>query len=464
VINVKTAFGAVGDGVADDYDALVAAADYASENAGTTLVFPAGTYKANRYIFPGTTNNHIIYHDVSDIHLVGCGATVAVKGDIVRTSSAVRSIVPFYFESVTNFSMRGFTLQGNVQQMTRSAGVTEAFSHGIATSNCQDYSISDVTVSGFSADGIYLGGGAPTNGLGQYQADRNVFIHNVVATANARQGLTINQARNVFVSDSTFSDQGRVGAYGGHAPQAGVDIEPNRTGSLVDVQTGEIEFLNSSFLHNLGSQFIASERESVDSVLLSGANIASSSDSSPHSVILAVPDGVILDSEIDTGAGAIRGNWGSSTAPADFLMRDTHVTTSGRGLLVTGSNIHATIENCVFTGQQTSSGFYMPYLQGAPNTTFVGNTVFMPKAAYLPYHPDVIARTASLVQGVALAARNTFQSDFVPGQPIGPNGELSKPTAYLRVSYDASPIVAEDNFPNFIGYRACSTCTTPHSQ
>jgi hypothetical protein len=468
VIDVKTAFGAVGDGVSDDYGALVAAANYASANAGTTLVFPAGTYKADRYI-GGTTNvgTHIRYHDVSDIHLVGCGATVAVKGDIARTSSAVRSIVPFYFESVSNFSMRGFTLQGNVQQMTRSAGVTEAFSHGIATSNCQDYSISDVTVSGFSADGILVGAGAPfqvVNGQNQYRADRNVFLHNVVATGNARQGLTISQARNVFVSDSTFSDQGRVGAYGGHSPQAGVDIEPNYSGVNVDIQTGEIEFLNSSFLHNVGSQFEAPYRTSTDSVILSGANVVASPDSSPYTVILAVPDGAILDSQIDTGGGAVYANWGTSTAPADFLMRDTQVTTSGHGVVATGANIHVAIEDCVFTGQQTTSGTYMPYIQ-APNTTFVGNTVFMPKAAYGP-NTGAAARTASLVQGVALSSLNTFQTDLVPGQPALPGGAATPAGAYFLTSYNAS-LVAKDNFVSGTAYRPCGSCWvtgTPYSQ
>lgn len=455
VINVKTEFNAAGDGVTDDYAALQLAASYASTHAGATLVFPAGTYRIDRYISGSGSGQptHITYHDVDGIQLVGCGATISVKGDFDRSSAGVNAVVPFYFQNVSNFQVRGFTVRGNVEQMTHAVGVNEGFNHGLITTACRNYTISDMLFTGFATDGVYLGAGVPTQVIGGqtlYTADRDAYLRNVTSTGNARNALTVAQLRGGVFVNSTFSESGRTGgAYGGHAPKAGVDVEPKYSPGAVDVPTGDLQFIDSSFLHNVGSQFTSAYRDNTDTVLLANATVAASSDSSLYALVLSVENGVIQDSNIDTQQGAIYANWGTSTSPADTTIRDTQITTSGRGLVATGSNTDITVEGCTFTGVQTTSGTYMPYIQSS-TTDFVGNTVFMPKAAFGP-NTTKVYRIASLLQGVRLSALNTFQTDLVPGQPALPGGDPTPAGAYFATSYNAA-LVSHDSYVSGYAY------------
>jgi hypothetical protein len=105
----------------------------------------------------------------------------------------------------------------------------------------------------------------------------------------------------------------------------------------------------------------------------------------------------------------------------------------------------------------------MPYIQ-APNTTFVNNTLFVPKAAY-GANTAAAYRIVSLVQNVALSSLNTFQTDLVPGQPALPGGANTPAGAYFATSYNAA-LVAKDNYgTNFYPYGAGGWVPgTPYSQ
>src|SRR5690554_7903813 len=54
-VNVKS-FGAIGDGIADDYQAIKDAVAVINANGGGTLIFPPGTYKIDRYKITGGPN------------------------------------------------------------------------------------------------------------------------------------------------------------------------------------------------------------------------------------------------------------------------------------------------------------------------------------------------------------------------------------------------------------------------
>jgi hypothetical protein len=87
--------------------------------------------------------------------------------------------------------------------------------------------------------------------------------------------LGILQVRQAEIVDSVFSYNGRTGAYGSHAPAAGVTIEPVRSPPKEDLYTGLITFDKCRFEENVGPQFISSRSEAVDSLTVKNSYITS---------------------------------------------------------------------------------------------------------------------------------------------------------------------------------------------
>ena len=171
-INVRDpGIGAVGDGVSDDYHALLRAARRVSGTRGTTLVFPPGTYGIGRYKRGGPNGNgisDIVFENRRELRIVGYGARIEVKGDFHRPCdhqdgehrySYSDSVTPFVFSNCRRFQIEGFELNGNVDKMSRDPGVGEGNGFGIATYDCSDYVLSNMYIHRFQTDGMYLGGG-----------------------------------------------------------------------------------------------------------------------------------------------------------------------------------------------------------------------------------------------------------------------------------------------------------------
>ncbi|MBV9081935.1 MAG: hypothetical protein JOZ62_04610, partial [Acidobacteriaceae bacterium] len=202
--NVKD-FGAKGDGVSDDYDAMQAAATALCKSPGATLVFPKGVYRINRHRITGGPKPNVVqnirYLGCNGVTILGNGSKVDVKGKFRRTAdysegtntfSYSTGVIPFEMINSSRFRIQGFELAGNVDQMSRDANVVEGSNAGILTTNCKDYSIENVTVHDFSTDGITLGGNSTL-------ADQRVHLKNVTSTGNARNGLSVIQVRDGMI-------------------------------------------------------------------------------------------------------------------------------------------------------------------------------------------------------------------------------------------------------------------------
>jgi hypothetical protein len=303
-------FGAKGDGVTDDYNALQAAAAAVCQAPRATLLFPEGTYLINRYRITGGRNQN----SVQNIRYVGCHGTtisgvrarIEVQGDFRRTADHIdagtiisyeTSIIPFEMINSSGFRIIGFDLAGNVEKMTRDPKVVEGSASGILTTNCQDYFIEDVRVHGFAADGITLGGNSES-------ADEHAHLLNVSSTHNARLGLAIIQVRNAQIINSVFSQNGRTGRYGSHAPAAGVEVTPVRSAPEENLSTGLITFDKCRFEENVGPQFYSSLPERVDSITIRNSTIKSTLPDTAETAFMSVPKiGVVSDNTFDIAAG-----------------------------------------------------------------------------------------------------------------------------------------------------------------
>jgi len=228
--------------------------------------------------------------------------------------------MPFVFNGCKDFLLEGFELDGNVDQTTLEAGVVEGRGHGIATTASSNYIIRDIYVHHFPSDGLYLGGNSASftvpypDGTLRQRIDRNAVVENVLSANNGRQGLSIIHLVGGRVRDSQFVNTGRVGAYGGHLPKAGIDVEPNEQPPVVEEYTHDIEFDNCIIAGNLGYQFLAGTKFSND-IRIKRSEIIAPYDATemlstppyPQSaaVLLEGPNGLIEDSYIDVKRGAV---------------------------------------------------------------------------------------------------------------------------------------------------------------
>jgi hypothetical protein len=260
------AYGAVGDGLTDDYDALLRLTKAVSAAKGGTVTFaPGRTYFVNRYVTAASRPEDLIFASCDGLVINGSGATIAVKGDFNRDQPTTRGLAGLKFQNCRNVSVRSLNLDGNVHRMTRVGRIGETPSHGLIFRGCTDVTIDGVVVRRFPTDGLYIAEGTIVGPSSVSAACRRFTVRNSMFLFNARQGLSVIQLRGAVFENCDFSHTGFVapatrGPYGSHSPAAGVDVEPNNTTLLnnrVDVLTGEIVFSGCRMVGNVGSSFVA---------------------------------------------------------------------------------------------------------------------------------------------------------------------------------------------------------------
>ena len=282
------AFGAIGDGVSDDYDAFVRmAAAVNGARGGTVTLRPGATYYLGRYVTDANRVTDLTFQNCSGLVVEGNGAAIAVKGDFSRGTRTTRSLCGLRLENCVNVVVRNLQLIGNVQLTRRSAGIAEAPSHGLLFGGCSDVMIDGVTARHFECDGLYIRYSTNTDLLGRHTASRRFQVRNSRFLFNARQGLSVIQLRDATFDNCDFgfsgyiNEEGGQGVYGWHAPGASVDVEPNATagsGRMVDVITGNLRFSNCKMRGSYGGGFLAGQyagcMRSIEAVTLDHCEIS----------------------------------------------------------------------------------------------------------------------------------------------------------------------------------------------
>lgn len=302
------AFGAVGDGRADDYDAFVRLTQAVnSARGGSVALAPGRTYFMNRYVTAANSVADLTFDQCDGLTIEGNGAKIAVKGDFHRDQRSTRSLRGLIFEDCKNVMLRNLELVGNVNRTSRIMPLGEAPSHALVFGGCFDVSIDGITARHFAADGLYIRQSKLRGPSGTRAACRRFTVRNSRFLFNARQGLSVIQLRGARFLNCDFSYTGYAapdlrGQYGFHAPAAGVDIEPNHslvTAQSVDVLTGDLEFHNCRMIGNRGASLIACKygRQAgwfVENVRVQSCHLQSDqSSSSRYGLIFDVPGGEV---------------------------------------------------------------------------------------------------------------------------------------------------------------------------
>jgi len=188
-------FGAVGDGVTNDYSAFVAAAAHIQANGGGRLVIP---FRPLGYSITCPSNNGPVC-DFSGLNLV----TIDGDGAYIRfenTYSSSQGNTLFQFDACNNIRIRGLFVFNNYTKTVVQSGVRFSY----FTNECQGVSIDDVTFwGGLAFVQVYKD---PADGYGPTNQARGFRIGRV-RVKNAWYGINCQYNGDDFMVENLETDE-----------------------------------------------------------------------------------------------------------------------------------------------------------------------------------------------------------------------------------------------------------------
>lgn len=312
-VNAK-AFGAVGDGRADDTAALQKAIDAVAKTGGT-LAIPDGTYLIDATRDSGRVGLRM-----------GSGMTLRMSpGAILKAipnASATYSIIAV--ADCHDVTILGGTLEGDRDGHRGTGG---EWGMGLTIIRSRNVMVQDITARECWGDGFYV-----------TEPNRGITFCHVVADHNRRQGMSITGADGIVVRNSVFRNTQ------GTAPQCGIDVEPNPGETVTNLQ-----ILDCTVTGNHGGG------------IAGGPPVA------------ARANAFFTRSRIARNLVAGNGGWGilvsacSGDAIEDNIVRDTR----GYGILLRSGALDMTVRGNLVSGS-AKNGIY---LEDCAGTTVTGNTV-----------------------------------------------------------------------------------------
>lgn len=238
-------FGAVGDGITDDTDAINTALEHSNVlnmNAKTYLV------SANQET----------------------AIAIAAHNKVINGNGATIKIKPVTGEYYHVIDVRGSTTISNltiIGERDDHIGTSGEWGHGISISKCDRVHIENVTVKNCWGDGIYLGS---DNTETHETGCNNVTINNCLIDNNRRNGISIIDCDNFIIDGCTISNTH------GTNPQIGINIERNSDNQITSGIIKNTTFIDNHFAHLL--QYNSSNDNTVENCTFKSVNESNSGD------------------------------------------------------------------------------------------------------------------------------------------------------------------------------------------
>lgn len=241
IINVKT-FGAIGDGVADDTEALKEAFANAE---GRVVIIPNGTYLVNSsFDYPvggwGTT------YDVgvvipSNCHILGCGSTIKMIPNNHDCGYNMQA------REAVNVIIENLNFVGDLEEHTFKPDTTNEWGYGLALYGCRDIVVRNCTFKQFTGDGIYIGqdfrsieGGKVT-----YNA-HHITVDGCYIDTVRRNGISLCDGVDHYITNCIIKN------VKGTDPGAGIDFETEGDGTKVLVRARVDNLITENNTRGLG--------------------------------------------------------------------------------------------------------------------------------------------------------------------------------------------------------------------
>lgn len=218
-LNVKN-YGAKGDGVTDDTNAINAAVTAAYNGGGGTVWVPNGTYMIRTSAWGGGIN----MKSNTSLYL----ASGAVLKQIANSYDGSYIVA---VKDISNVTITGGTIIGDRHTHTGTSG---EWGMGIDIEGSTNITISNITVQDCWGDGIYIGSSYSKT------YSQNVTVQNAIIDGNRRNAIAVISAKQLTIKDSTVSNTD------GTMPGSGIDMEPNYSNEFMqDVTIQNIKSYNN---------------------------------------------------------------------------------------------------------------------------------------------------------------------------------------------------------------------------
>jgi len=270
-------FGAIGDGVTDDQEAITNCI-----KADSNIVLRPVTYNLNSISGP---NEALTIPNRRTIWAYGTKFKMGASLDTDKICLLISDKT--WLAGVSDVSIFGLNIDGN--RTNRKGGTSSG--HGIFISCCDNIRLTDVTSANNPCDGIEVTGDTTYAG----DLSNNVRLQNCLVHNNFRNGLSVTGTRG-------FRCYGMVATgTNGASPQAGIDVEPNGPSS----PNVDFRFYGTRCAANAGDGFLVANSESLSTGIIDG--LTSTGNGLYGFESTAKPNDVIL-----------KGSFGGSNKSGDF--------------------------------------------------------------------------------------------------------------------------------------------------
>lgn len=238
-INVKS-FGAKGDGITDDTQAIQFAIDYVSSIGGGTVFIPDGDYRIiyGTGIYP---KSNMTIKMATNTILRAIPNPDATFGSVIRLSN------------VKNVTIDGGTLIGDKDQKT--PGLIAEWCHGITvTANYPDVN-ENITIKNTVIHNCY------GDGIATYRTIGLNILNNHVYNCH-RNGIALATIKRSNISGNIVHD------VKGTDPQAGICIEPDVVGGVPNFTAEEINVNKNILYKNFSSDIICANASGLSNVII----------------------------------------------------------------------------------------------------------------------------------------------------------------------------------------------------